>query len=196
MLSLLIEVKLEIASKDPDVWYIMYRYDPEFARLAQSKYGISRYIEIFTTVEITPHMSIYRLFGKVNRAGDLPSIVTDEGSTYWHRDGYLHRSPYGDVPKGRDNDQPAVIQLPSTKSWDLAHVKNTQNIVYGVEKGAGRKAWFCNGVMHRSVGPALIYDDGTCAWYWWGTLCAAKDGDTMKKCGLLYDEQFGVTSFH
>lgn len=174
------DTKLEIASRDPDIWYFMYRYDPKFSQLAQTCYGIRKYIELFTEVEIVPHLTIYRLFGKVNRADDLPTVVTDEGSTYWHRDGYLHR----------DNDKPAVIARPSAKRWDLLYVRETRNITYVVCNSLGKRMWYCNGFVHRSNNPALIYENNNAVWYWWGTICAVRGGNDIIKLGLHYDEHF------
>ena len=33
----------------------------------------------------------------------------------------------------------------------------------------GYKAWYRNGVLHREIGPAVIFEDGTEYWYFEGT---------------------------
>lgn len=154
MLSLNVDIKLEIASKGPEIWYVMYRCDPEFCIFARSIHGISKYAELFTEVESVPslNVTIYRLFGNINRACGLPAVVYGgqrevswyptllegpyevdpdlKGVSAWYHDGKLHR----------DNDLPAVV---STN---------------------GMKEWYQHGKVHRHRGPAVLFPDGSGQW--------------------------------
>ena len=106
MNRLILDIKVEIASKNDQVWYYMYRYDKVFRKYALSNIGKKRYIELFIEYAITTDSVEYYLFGKLHSIYDQPAII-DAGSKYWYYNGMLHR----------DNDQPAIIFKDGTQYW-------------------------------------------------------------------------------
>lgn len=71
--------------------------------------------------------------GKLHRGGDLPAVITSQGSQFWFHEGIRHRD--NDLPASvcsngslywwkdgdvhRDGDLPAVIYFDGTKLWFL-----------------------------------------------------------------------------
>jgi hypothetical protein len=47
------------------------------------------------------------IYYKLHRAGDLPSLILQDGTRYWYKNGQLHR----------DEDKPAVISNEGSKHW-------------------------------------------------------------------------------
>jgi hypothetical protein len=82
--SLLLDIKTVIASCDPEVWYILTRYDSAFHEYAITPYAIARFIELFTVKTIFADYTEHRLFGRLNRGNDLPALIYDSGSQYWY----------------------------------------------------------------------------------------------------------------
>jgi hypothetical protein len=104
-------------------------------------------------------------FGLLHSIDDQPSLIDDEGNTFWHKDGRFHR----------DNDLPAIIMNNGDKYWYINGVPNRSDISlpyiemsngykeYRLENGGKRiisnirEDWFNeNGDYHREDGPAYI----------------------------------------
>lgn len=176
MLSLPLDIKLEIATKDPEVWYLIYCNDPEFAQLAQGDYYISRYIDLFTKVEKghddEGSYTLTLLFGLGNSIRGLPARVYDAGEQYWMLNGLIHRG--NDLPAllykngdkvwcwhgkiHRDGDKPAFKRT-FAKAWFQHGKCHRDNDLYAIARSDGKKEWFQHGLRHREGDkPAVIHN--------------------------------------
>lgn len=163
MIKFPMDVKLEIASKDPIAWYLLYRYDPEFRIFAQSNRGISMYIDLFMEVKTKlqimcslPDVMVtkYKLFGKLNRPGGLPA-QSGGYATYWYKNDKYHR----------DNDLPAVVGMSGAEEWYINGVRHRDGDGPAVIKPDGTREWYKNGILHRDKGPALVSRYYGIKWY-------------------------------
>jgi hypothetical protein len=105
-------------------------------------------------------------FGLLHSIDDQPSLIDDEGNTFWHKDGRFHR----------DNDLPAIIMNNGDKYWYINGVPNRLDISlpyiemsngykeYRLENGGHKtishlkEEWFDkDNLLHREDGPAYIF---------------------------------------
>jgi antitoxin component YwqK of YwqJK toxin-antitoxin module len=105
-------------------------------------------------------------FGLLHSIDDQPSLIDDEGNTFWHKDGRFHR----------DNDLPAIIMNNGDKYWYINGVPNRLDISLPfIEKSNGEKHYILenggeriiskieeewldkDGEFHREDGPAEIW---------------------------------------
>jgi antitoxin component YwqK of YwqJK toxin-antitoxin module len=104
-------------------------------------------------------------FGLLHSIDDQPSLIDDEGNTFWHKDGRFHR----------DNDLPAIIMNNGDQYWHINGVPSRLDISfpyiemyngekhYILENGGERiiskieEEWLDkDGEFHREDGPAYI----------------------------------------
>jgi hypothetical protein len=67
---------------------------------------------------------------------DEPSVIYQEGTNIWHKDGQLHR----------DNDEPAIVYADGTKYWykdGKLHRDNNEPAVIDI----GIEQWFIKGIQ-------------------------------------------------
>src|SRR4029078_5296143 len=106
MLSLILDVKIYIASYDEEVWYQMYLYDDEVKEY--TKLSILYFKQLFTKpIIIKDYWTEYRLLGYRHRDGDQPAFIYANGTKVWYQNGQRHR----------DGDQPAFIYADGSKQW-------------------------------------------------------------------------------
>ncbi len=167
LVSLIFDIKLHIASFDPEIWYRMYRNDPEFTTYARSTSGIVQYRRIFNNM-IIDNIGAKRWY-LLNRAhrenklngDDQPAVINACGTLEYFKFGNRHR----------DNDQPAYINnitnYRSYYTYGNRHRDNDQN-------GNSQPAiidqtgceYYKNGLMHRDNDhtgkpqPAIVFTDG------------------------------------
>jgi hypothetical protein len=73
----------------------------------------------------------------------MPTCFTEDGVSYWHKNGKLHRT-----------DGPAIEHASGNKYWyknGSFHRKDGPAIEYK----NGSKYWYKNGLFHRTDGPAI-----------------------------------------
>src|SRR4029078_8301974 len=106
MLGLILDIKINIASLDEEVWYIMYKYDDEFKKYTQQS---NLCAQLFTKKIILNNRIEYRLLGKLHCL-DHPAVIENMGIfsiQVWYKAGLKHR----------DDDDPAVILATGPKYW-------------------------------------------------------------------------------
>lgn len=172
LISLPLEIRIQIAQNNMDTYEQMYVYDPEFREYAKKQSSVEDFIESFVkniiqrpigfetvykfkTFELAIHFCgdrVYKLNKKAHRL-DGPAITYYNGSEEWYLNGQLHR-----------DDGPAVTDF------------------------RGNKRWYLNGKLHRDNGPALI-DDSTSMYYKNGQI-HRNDGpaviDNGRECYYIY----------
>ena len=79
--------------------------------------------------------------------------VYEDGSTFWHLNGKLHRE-----------DGPAVEYSNGSKFWWLNGQRHREDGPAG-EYADGGKFWWLNGQRHREDGPAVEYSNGSKEWW-------------------------------
>ena len=102
MNTLILDVKIYIASFNIDTWIKLMLYDEEFHRYAYTSLGLKHFIHHFT--EKIDNQTY--LFNKLHSIYDEPAVIYDNGIKVWYYCGLIHRG----------NDLPAV---------------NHKNILYG-----------------------------------------------------------------
>lgn len=113
---------------------------------------------------------VWMKFGKIHRGGDLPAIITPNGSKYWIKRGLQHR----------DRDLPAVIiHDNSLFIWMKNGRIHRDNDRPAIECTLFKK-WFTRGVLHRDIRPAVINIDGY-EWYQHGKLHSIGDCPSIIK---------------
>jgi hypothetical protein len=137
-MDLILDIKTIIASYDREVWYRLYRYDPEFRAYAMTPHAIARFIELFTVKTVYPDLTEYRLFGKLHRR-DLPAMVCRNGDQYWYWRGSCHR----------DDDLPAAIHANGTQWWYQHGQRHRGNDLPAIIGTGGYRAWHQHGVYVR-----------------------------------------------
>ncbi len=154
LLSLPIDVKINIANKTADIYLWFVINDLEFRRFSTT--DRLNYIIRFTVIQKLPKRTKWFLFGKLNSINDQPAIIYSNGVRQWYQNGKIHR----------DNDQPAIIYANGKREWyqnDKCHRDNDQPAIICKNGALG---WYQNGKIHRDNDqPAIIYADGKREWY-------------------------------
>ncbi len=111
MNELILDIKIAIAEKDADVWWLFYKYFNDFK--SYTRQYINHYCQLFTNTIRLNHCTKYyylistrciygrqewRLNGKLHRNHGL-AIIWPDGDQKWYQNGNLHR-----------NGGPAVIK--------------------------------------------------------------------------------------
>ncbi len=156
--ELIPDIKHYIASFDDNLWYMLYRYDPEFRVYAESKEGIWLYRKKFTKrlqCGGNEHGLLveWRLFNKLHRecdehGQDQPARIYEDGTIIYYQNGKRHR----------DDDLPALI-------GPVGFYYNIDNkLCKNVDDSAVSYVEYCkNDLLHRSDDidgnpqPAIIY---------------------------------------
>ncbi len=153
MLGLLLDIKCHIASFDETTWYLMYRYDPEFAIYARSDVGIRLYKKKFNNMTITEsNDQEWRLCGKLHRECDengesQPALICDNGTIEYYFGGMRHRN----------GDNPAVLCLNDTLFYfrngklhrDCDVDGNAQPAIMHNNFNYELEEYYQNGLLHR-----------------------------------------------
>jgi hypothetical protein len=89
---------------------------------------------------------------------DGPAVFWSDGTQEWYRHGKRHR----------DSDQPALILTHQSKDkrkewWVNGQLHRTEGPAIIWENG--REKWFCQGKCHRIGGPAIKYEFGGEEWW-------------------------------
>jgi len=114
------------------------------------------------------HLQAWYVHGKGHRDRGLPAVILASGMLAWQQRGELHRD--GDLPSfiSADGQEWRFSCLNRERfccryiAWDKCVNKDGEGSVM---------AWFVNGKLHRDELPALIFVDGTRAWYREGQCC-------------------------
>lgn len=120
---LLLDIKKIIASFCSDVWYLLWKVDPEFREYANSHTGRLDYVRAFEEYEEIDCCKTWRLFGKFHRLHDLPAIIF-ANSQDWYVGGKRHR----------ENDMPAIVYANGTRLWYMngeLHRENNLPVIVG-----------------------------------------------------------------
>lgn len=150
MNTLLLDVKIYIASFDENVWITMALYDKEFSKYAYKKEGLTLFVDRFHKVINNETF----LFGKLHSINDLPASIDANGNKFWFYDGLNHRN----------NDLPASIYN-ETQIWFYNGSIHRENDLPAVMYTGGAQEWFYEGERHRENNlPAIIH---TRVMEWW-----------------------------
>lgn len=131
--TLLLDIKIYISLLDPDTYYHLYSYDPEFSQYAKTHSAIKQYkLQFNTPITNKYGTQMYMLFNKLHREDDLPAAIYLDGSCSYFYNGRLHR----------DSDLPAI-----TYQSRLEYYKHGKLHRDDDENGTPK--------------PAIIWSDGT-----------------------------------
>lgn len=100
LFELILEVKVNIALFDENVWIKMVLYDKEFKCYAYKKEGLKQFVDHFTQ-KINNKTT---LFGKLHSIDDKPAIISGVSQSWYYQE-KLHR----------ENDLPAIIHTDGDK---------------------------------------------------------------------------------
>jgi hypothetical protein len=162
LLSIIFDIKHNIAKLYADVWFLFYLYDDEFREFAMSSRGINEYINAFTTRTVSVYGIEYCLLGKLHNNNDLPAVITNNGDLYWYSLGLLHRC-----------DGPAIIMY-SREEWWQNGTRHRDGDLPAVITNNGDLYWYSLGLLHRCDGPAIIMYSRE---EWWQNGTRHRDGD-------------------
>jgi len=146
-----------IASFNPETWFRMMRINDAFALYARTDAGKREYIRLFTCRERVNITIQTTLFGRLHSIYDEPSIVYDNETRLWHKNGDLHR----------DGDLPAVVNESEDYYYEwfqngLLHRDGDKPAI--VDECL--KEWYRNGVRHRDgYKPAYKHIDRYHKWF-------------------------------
>lgn len=148
--SLPLELVIEIASNDADLWFKLTLIDERFKEYAYTRPGINTFVAIAKSIYITRGCSYMKIFGKLHSINDEPAFVSNNGVQKWYYNGSLHRA----------DDKPAVIYPESNHTWyyrgeydDITFFKNTRE-------------WWRHGIMYRdNCQPTVIHANGYLEWW-------------------------------
>lgn len=166
--TVLLDIKCHIASFDPDVWYLMYLYDPEFADFVRTR-GIALYKKNFNVSYITlTGDQVWMLFGRYHREGDLPAICLKNGDVRYMINGMTHRDN-----NSLGHSQPACICINAIEYYynGLLHRNDENDESLPAVIHPGRKEYYCNGLRHRANDkngkslPAYVDKNGYSSYY-------------------------------
>ncbi len=162
MENLILDVKISIAEKDQEVWWLFYKYFDDFK--SYTRQYMSHYCQLFTRIIHMDHCTKYYYFNCLYI--NYPNIGIQE----WYQNDQLHR-----------DDKPAVTKLSGSEEW-YQHGKRHRDDGPAVIRHDGQ-IWYKNGELHRDGGPAVIYSDGKQRWYQHGKL-HRDDGSAVINNGM------------
>ncbi len=144
MENLILDVKIAIAEKDREVWWLFYYYFDDFK--SYTKLYPLHYCRLFTSTIRYLNMTEY-LYLNTNY------IINDNGDQHWYQNGKLHR-----------DGGPAIIYANSTQFW-YQHGKIHRDDGPAAIYTDGEQQWYQYGKYHRDDGPAVICSNGDQFWY-------------------------------
>lgn len=176
MNTLLKEIRILIALKCDDLFYTLYRIDPDITEYARTEEGKRAYISIALKCEQTPVKTTHKLFGKYQSVYDMPAVIYPTIEYNLHQfaiklnfalkpidyqpSGFVNMSRAGDMSYDNiiyDNqvDEPK-------KNIHLRSIESLNDLVYS----HGASLWYHRGVLHRGDDlPAIIHADNGQEWY-------------------------------
>lgn len=193
--DLVLDIKCYIASFDPEVWYQLYRYDPEFRTYSLTQDAIKIYKRLFNimTLRIVAGYTVqhWTLFGRLHRENNdqdvsLPAYYDGSKTIKYYYNGILHRDnkdgkslPAVIIVDDRDYIVNLLIGdenniLPRRVYFQYEHYK------YGIkhrdpdENGNEQPSYhdflftkyYKNGLLHRDADkPATTSINGECRYY-------------------------------
>lgn len=165
MQTLILDVKVLIASYDEKIWYYFYRYDDEFKKYTCTSNGKKTFIDLFT-VCVTEKNDDYQcdkfyLFNKLHH-NTLPAIIY---VGKWGAN--IKNNKFNiEINKIRSNNNcPFHYQI--WYYWGKVH--NTNMLLPSIIAD-DFQAWYCKGKIHRVLSPAIIYHNGKQVWYHRGNI--------------------------
>jgi hypothetical protein len=188
-MDLILDILIEIASYDEDVWYKMTIANDEFALYSRGIAGIKMFRLLFTKDSGSDaYINGTYIFGLLNSIEDEPGVITSSGS-FWYKNGKYHRDNdlpamvfksgtqewYKNGEHHRDNDMPASIYFNGTQIWSKNGKHHRDNDMPAMIINNGTQIWCRNGKYHRDNGPAIIYYDGIEGWYQNGKFILKKE---------------------
>ncbi len=143
MENLILDVKISIAEKDREVWWLFYLYFDDFKNYTR-RYT-PHYCRLFTKIIYSKLCTKYYYL-------NTTYIRHNDGDQYWYQNGILHR-----------HGGPAVID-DGDQYWyqdGKQHRDGGPAVIYS----NGAQYWYQHGEPHRDGGPAIIYASGIQHWY-------------------------------
>ncbi len=154
LLSLPLDIKINIANKTADIYLWFVINDLEFRRFSTT--DRLNYIIRFTVIQKLPKHTKWILFGKLNSINDQPAIIYSNGRREWYQNDKYHR----------DNDQPAIIYSNGTQEWYQNGNRHRDNDQPAYIHANGKREWYQNNKWHRDNDqPAIIHPNGSLGWY-------------------------------
>lgn len=174
MQSLVLDVKVLIASHDEKVWYSFYRYDEDFKKYTLTPNGKKMFINLFTVCvkEIRENYQCekYYLFDKLHHH-TLPAI------TYmgiWRA--YVKKNKFTIISNRHVAGNYPQVQY---KIWYYnGKVHNINTSLPSIISNE-YQMWYDKGKIHRKILPAVIYTSGKQEWYHRGLLHRLDDLPAM-----------------
>ncbi len=191
MEHLILDIKINIAEKDREVWWLFYLYFDDFKNYTREY--TSHYCRLFTkmirlnqsthyyylnTIYVKCDTGVERWYNddkdrKLHRHGG-PAVINCYGEQ-WYQHGQLHRddgpaviscegNQYWYQHGERHNDQGPAIIKNGRQEW-YQHGKRHNDQGPAIISKEGNQEWYQNGLLHRDGGPAVIYVSGWKEWY-------------------------------
>ncbi len=160
MENLILDIKISIAEKDQEIWWLFYKYFDDFKNY--TRVYTSHYCQLFTKTIIKDNCTHYYYINNL-------VISYNHGGQIWYKHGKRHR-----------DGGPAVI-INGNQEWyqnGLLHRDGGPAVI-----DHGDQYWYQHGKRHRDGGPAVIEEDGTQTWYQHG-LIHRDDGPAIVFAGI------------
>ncbi len=124
MENLILDVKINIAEKDREVWWLFYLYFDDFKNYTR-RYT-SHYCQLFTKIIIKDHCIEYHYLNYVY-------TVYNCGSQHWYQHGERHR-----------DGGPAIINANGDRFW-YQHGKHHRDDGPAIIYSYGQREWYQHG---------------------------------------------------
>ncbi len=135
MENLILDIKISIAEKDQEIWWLFYQYFDDFK--SYTKRYTSHYCQLFTkTIRLNQRTHYHYL--------NTDFISYDDSTQLWYQGGLIHR-----------DDGPALICVNGDQHWyqhGTHHRDGGPAIIYA----NGDQTWYQHGQCHRDGEPAVI----------------------------------------
>lgn len=140
--NLILDIKINIASKHHMIWYYMWLYDYNFKKYSLTQEGINDFLRYFHYTIKYNGITKHYIFEKLNNILNLPSVITFNRKE-WYLNDKKHRL-YG----------PAVIKGKYKEYWINGN-KHRDNYPAVIYKG-GRMEWYTNGCIYIAISTNVI----------------------------------------
>lgn len=147
-----LELHIQIAMMDEDVWIKLWLYNSKFNEWSRKKSSIELFNDLFTKKVCNGLYTVYILLGITHNLRGPAWYFHDDTYRYFVNNN-LHRV-----------DGPAIVDKHlGNEYWQygLRHRTDGPAVIHK----NGRLEYWQNGQLHRNDGPAIVYPDGRVE-YW------------------------------
>lgn len=168
METLILDVKIYIASFDQEAWIKMVLYDNVFQCYACTNSGMKKFIDVFHKIKYVNGWVLARkrqcftttyLFDKKFNMNGNPAVTSTYGYQEWYYMGKLHRN----------DDLPAIINARGRKEWWYMGKRHREKDLPAIIDDY-IKEWYYDGNYHRENNlHTIMYTHGDKSWWAYGS---------------------------